>query len=102
VRRDKKQLWVLYTKAKMREIAAEEIHGILFWQAKAMILAAQTRSAKEAGLNPYVYDKSKASLHKYSLEEMKLISTKLVSIYHNARRGLGDFDGALEKFILEV
>jgi DNA polymerase III delta subunit len=100
--RDRKQLWVLYTKAKLKEISAEEIHGMLFWQAKAILLAAQTKSAKEAGLNPYVYDKSKACLHKYSVDEMKAISTKLVSIYHNARRGIHDFDSALEKFILEM
>ncbi|MCC2630565.1 MAG: hypothetical protein K0S38_374 [Candidatus Paceibacter sp.] len=101
-RRDKKQMWVLFTKAKLNEISAEEIHGIIFWQAKAMLLAAQTKNAKEAGLNPYVYDKSRASLNKYTLDEMKAVSSKLVSIYHDARRGIHDFDAALEKFILEV
>jgi DNA polymerase III delta subunit len=101
-RRDKKMLWVLYTKAKMHDIAAEEIHGILFWQVKAVVQAAAAGSAKEAGLNPFVYQKSKAILQKYSLDEIKGISSKLVSMYHNARRGIHDFDVALEKFILEV
>lgn len=101
-RRDRKQLWVLYTKAKMNDVAAEEIHGILFWQVKAMLQAAEAGNAKEAGLNPFVYQKSKGFLQKYSVSEVKAISYKLVSMYHNARRGIHDFDVALEKFILEV
>ncbi len=101
-RRDKKQLWVLYTKAKQREIADEEIHGILFWQIKATLLALQTKSAAEAGLNPFVYQKSLGFAQNFSLPELKKISSNLISIYHNARRGIHDFDVALEKFILEM
>lgn len=101
-RRDRKQLWVLYIKAKMNEVAAEEIHGILFWQVKAMLQTAQATSAKDAGLNPFVYQKSQGFLRNYSEAEVKAISSRLVSIYHQARRGIQDFDNALEKFILEV
>jgi hypothetical protein len=34
-KRDRKEMWVLYTKAKRKNISDEEIHGILFWQVKA-------------------------------------------------------------------
>jgi DNA polymerase III delta subunit len=101
-KRDRKQLWVLYTKAKMREIAAEEIHGILFWQVKAMLQALQTKTAQEAGLNPFVFQKSQSFLRNFEEDEVKNISSQLVSMYHQARRGITDFDLALEKFILEV
>ena len=101
-KRDRKQLWVLYTKAKMREIAAEEIHGILFWQVKAMLQAAQSKSAQEAGLNPFVFQKSQGFLRNFQKGEVQAISSKLVCIYHQARRGITDFDLALERFILEV
>ncbi len=101
-RRDRKQLWVLYTKAKMNDIAAEEIHGILFWQVKAMLQAAGAGSAAAAGLNPFVYQKSQGFLRNFKEGEVKAISSRLVSIYHEARRGIRDFDTALEKFILEV
>ncbi|MDQ3077001.1 MAG: hypothetical protein M3Q63_03055 [bacterium] len=101
-KRDKKQLWVLYTKAKMSEIADEEIHGILFWQVKAILQALSAKNAKDAGLNPFVYQKSIGFSQKYSHAELKRISSDLVSIYHNARRGITPFDLALEKFILEV
>ncbi len=100
--RDKKQLWVLYTKAKMNDVAAEEIHGMLFWQVKTMLLAGSSRSAQEAGLNPFVFQKSRGFLSKYSEQEVMKISSKLISIYHNARRGIHDFDNALEKFVLEL
>lgn len=101
-RRDRKQLWVLLTKAKMKEISAEEIHGILFWQVKAILQALAARDAKSAGLNPYVYQKSTGFAHNFADGELKHISSKLVSMYHDARRGIIDFDAALEKFILEV
>ncbi|MBA3551175.1 hypothetical protein H0W32_03135 [Patescibacteria group bacterium] len=101
-RRDKKQLWVLYTKAKMSDVADEEIHGILFWQVKAILQALSAKNAKDAGLNPFVYQKSIGFSQKFSHTELKKISSDLVSIYHNARRGIIPFDLALEKFILEV
>jgi DNA polymerase III delta subunit len=101
-KRDKKQLWVLYTKAKRKNIADEEIHGILFWQLKAMLQAESAKSAKEAGLNPFVFQKSQSFLKNFKSEELPSISSRLVSLYHDARRGIHDFDVALEKFILEV
>ncbi len=101
-RRDRKQLWVLYTKAKQKGIADEEIHGILFWQIKAMLLALQTKTAQEAGLNPFVFSKSLGFSKNYSEPELKKISSDLISIYHNARRGIHDFDVALEKFVLTL
>ena len=81
-RRDKKNLWVLYQKAKMQNIADEQIHGILFWKIKDTILA------------------SRKSL--YSKEELKKLSNSLVSIYHDTRRGIHELDNALERFILGI
>lgn len=101
-KRDRKQMWVLYTKAKRKNISDEEIHGILFWQMKAFFQTMQASTPKEAGLNPFVYQKSQGYLRNFKPEELQSISSRLVSIYHNARRGITDFDIALEKFILEV
>lgn len=33
---DKKKLWTLYQEAKLRDIADEQIHGILFWKLKSI------------------------------------------------------------------
>lgn len=101
-RRDKKNLWVLYQQAIFQNAAPEEVSGILFWQLKSMIVASKSKSAKEAGLNPYVFQKSKSLAQNYSGEEMEKLSSALVSVYHDSRRGIHDFDIALERFILGI
>ena len=101
-KRDRRSLWTLYQKAKLRYIADEEIHGILFWQVKSMLIALQSNNAKEAGLNPFVFNKSKGFLKNYSIEEIKSLSQKLITLSHDARRGICEFDIALERFILAL
>lgn len=101
-RRDRKNLWVLYRKAKQKGIPDEEIHGILFWQVKSMLLADGAKNSDDAGLNPFVYRKSLQFLKNYTEAEVKKLSSSLVSLSHDARRGLHEFDIALERFILGV
>ena len=64
-RRDKKSLWVEYTKAIQGGSAVEEVHGILLWQIRSMMLARDAGSAEEAGLKPFVYAKAKGFLRNY-------------------------------------
>jgi len=99
--RNKKLLWVLYQKSKFYDTAPEEVHGILFWQLKSMIIASKSANAKESGLNPFVFRKATVFAKNFSGYELKKISSKLVSLYHDSRRGLVGFDTGLEKFILE-
>jgi DNA polymerase III delta subunit len=99
-KRDKKDLWILFSKAKMRNIPAEEIHGILFWQLKTILLTSESSSAEEAGLKPFVYSKAKSFVRNFSPEELRRLSASLVGLYHDARRGIHDMDTALERFVL--
>jgi DNA polymerase III delta subunit len=99
--RDKKKLWMLYQDAK-KFFAVEEIHGTLFWQAKSMLISTKTKSATESGLKPFVYTKSLKMAKNFSPEELLNLSSKLISISHDSRRGIHDFDIALEKFCLEI
>lgn len=101
-RRDRKGLWVLYQKACRLEVPAEEVHGLLAWQARAMVLASRTRSPAESGLKPFVHSKASGFSKNFSEQELVGISSKLVSLYHDSRRGLHDLGSALERFILEV
>lgn len=101
-RRDKKNLWALYQEALSQNIAPEEINGVLFWQLKSMFIASKSENAKESELNPYVFQKSKNFSRNYSEEEMKKMSSSLVSVYHDSRRGIYDFNIAIEKFILSI
>ena len=101
-RRDKRGLWVLYQKALAQGLAPEEIHGILFWQIKAMLAAVLEKSAEEAGFKPFVFQKSHTFAKNYSVPELKNLSAKMVAVYHNSRRTGPSLDIALEKLILEI
>lgn len=101
-RRNKKSLWVLYQEALKNGVSGEEIYGILFWQIKSMMLAGVSNSASEAGLNPFVFKKSTDFLKNYTKEEIQKLSSTLVRIAHDSRRGIHELDIALERFILGV
>ncbi len=106
--RNKKGLWALYQDALAEEVASEEVHAMFFWQVKSMLAAVKSKDATEAGLNPYVFTKSKGYARNYgasapeSEKKLKEMSSKLFEMYHEAHRGKKDFAVALEKFILEL
>jgi hypothetical protein len=106
--KNKKLLWTLYQDALFEGVPAEEVHGIFFWQVKSMLAALKAKDATEAGLNPFVFTKSKAYARNYgsteqaSEERLKEMSAKLFEMYHEAHRGNIDFFVTLEKFILEL
>ena len=100
--RDKRGLWILYQKALAEGLAPEEIHGVLFWQIKAMLAAVLGKTAEEAGFKPFVFQKSRGFAKNYSAEELKNLSSKMVAVYHNSRRAGPDLDVALERLILEI
>ncbi|MDP3646165.1 MAG: hypothetical protein Q8R25_03685, partial [bacterium] len=79
-RRDRKQLWVLYQKAKREGIDDAAIQGILFWKVKTMIMARDTRA--------------------YSEEELIALARDLITIVFRARRGKFTLADGLERFIL--
>lgn len=97
--RDVKKMWVYYLKL-IKKHPAEELHGILWWQLKSIILASKTKSAVEADLKPFVYSKSKKYATNFTDSELQKISDDLVFIYHESHRGGADLSIRLEKFIL--
>ena len=100
--KDKKRFWALLVEAFRRGKVVEEIHGTLFWQLKTILLAKRTKTAEEAGINPFPYSKAKSFAKNWKESElMKAIST-LVDMYHKAHRGQLDFEIALEKFALSL
>jgi DNA polymerase III delta subunit len=99
-RRDKKSLWLLYRDA-LKNGAAEEIYGILWWQLKTMLIVKQSKSVAEAGLKPFVFSKAKDFLRNFKDEEIEKKSFELVQIYHNSRRQSSELEISLEKWILD-
>lgn len=79
-KRDKKNLWILYRKAIDKGDAVEALHGMLFWKVKSMIL--------------------NSIFGEYSKEELHGLLDKLVTVYHDSRRGKHELETGLERLLL--
>lgn len=98
---DRKIAWILYRKLIESGSAAEEIHGALTWQTRALVLASKTKSAAEAGLKPFVYSKAKRSAIRLGEAAAENLSRELVHILHASRMGGGNLSDLLEVFLLK-
>lgn len=102
VQKDKKKLWTSYVDFAQKGVAPEEIHGILFWQVKNMILASRAKDAKDSGLTPYAYKTALSGGRNYKTEELLGMSSGLVNMTHRVRQGEGDLNVMLEKWVLSL
>ncbi len=102
VKKDKKHLWISYIDLLDLGAQAEEIHGILFWQIKNMILASRAGSQVETGLSPFVYKNALSGSRNFDRQELVQLSSKLVDITHRVRQGQGEMEVMLEKWVLEL
>lgn len=102
VQKDKKKLWISYVDLLGKGAVAEEIHGILFWQVKNMILASRAVSATETGLSPFVYKNALTGARNYKNEDLQKMSSELVDMTHRVRQGKGDLEVMIEKWVLEL
>ena len=100
--RDKREAWVLYQKALASGMVAEEIFYKLFWQTKTMLLAKRTRNAEEAEMKSFPYSKAKSFLKNFKEGEIEKLSEELVKGYHQVRRGEGEMETLIEKFLLKL
>ncbi len=101
-KRDKFRLWNLIIEAFEKNVSAEEIQGVLFWQAKTIVVSKVGKSAGEVGLKPFSFTKAKQFGNNFSDEEIKKALKKLVEIYHMAHLGKINFEMALEEFALSL
>ena len=97
--RDAMRLWTLYQRALRAGISPEEVHGVLFWQLKALL---QVAGGDTANLKPFVVGKAKRFLAHYSPEELKALTSQFVALYHDTRLGLVDFELELERVMLTL
>jgi len=97
--RDKKKLWVLYTKALRSGKTPEEISGTLFWQLKTLLTVFNGGGKT---LSPFVRTKTTRGLAKYNSTEIEKFSFDLVKTYHESRRGGLGLEEKLEQFILRI
>lgn len=105
-KKDKKNLWILYTQALKKDVAPEQIHGTLFNQVKNMLLIKkadeQNVGVGGLGIHPFVLKKATGFARNFSKEELETYSRALFTIYHDARGGGDELDIGLERFILSL
>ena len=101
--RDVKKLWSLFREAKKSGVSDEEIHGTLFWMLKSIVLAARAKTADEAGMKPYPFNKAKNSLKNFSsIEVIEGHVRTLALLPQQARRTGVALEIELERFILTL
>jgi len=100
--KDKKQLWMLLMEAKKKGNAAEEIHGIIWWQIKVLKLSMGAKDAKEAELSPFVFSKAKAASGDFTVRQTDAMLSDLVTMYHDAHRGEKDLWVEMERWGLAL
>ncbi len=100
--RDKKKLWIDYVDLISKGAVAEEVHGILFWQVKNMVIASRADSIKETGLTPYQYKNALTATRKYKEDELLKMSGDLVNMTHKVRSGEGELGVMMEKWVLGI
>jgi DNA polymerase III delta subunit len=101
-RKDKKMLWIGLCEAKDAGLSAEELIGTLWWQLKTLRLASMTKTAGEADMKDFPYNKAKRSLATFKEGELERISQSLLALYHEGHQGEVDIDLALEKWALSL
>jgi len=102
--RDKKNAWILFTKAIERGSSPEEIIGTLFWQVKTLFLvkSAKNPNAEALGISPFVFKKALSASARFTEKEITSFLSRLTGIYHDSHRGVVDGEVALEQFLLEA
>ena len=100
--KDKKTLWLQLQDAKSASLSSEEIIGTLWWQLKTLRLAKITKTAEDAGMKQYPYDKAKRSVSNFKEGELENLSQSLLQVYHDGHQGKKVTDLALEKWTLTI
>jgi hypothetical protein len=98
---DKKRAWILYRQLLASGASPEELHGVLSWSARSVVLASKTKSAEEAGMKSFPYTKAKQVARRLKPGEAEAHSAELVRLYHDARSGRGDLEDLLEVYLLK-
>lgn len=100
--RDSFKAWSTYRQAVDNGIESESIIGTLFWQLKSMAVAATGNGASETGLSPFVYSKAKRAAGNYSVDELRVLTEKFITLYHDGHRGKVDMELGVEGVLLSL
>lgn len=99
--RNRSQTWALYLSALSSGIDSRELAGKFFWATKTMMLAKNSKNAKESGLHEFVYTKSKKNASNFKEGELENISYEITKLFHDSMVEGFPLEVALESFILK-
>ena len=100
--RDKRGLWTKLHQARQAGESSEAIIGILQWQLKALVLASRTKSAEEAEMKDFPYQKAKRALVNFKEGDIEHLTRTLIAVYHDGHGGKRNLNDALEAWVLSV
>lgn len=99
--RDRANTWLIYQRALLAGVSAEEMFWKLVWQVKNMLLVSAGGEIKS--LKPFVIQKAKQFSVNFSRLELANLSSKLVSLWHETKREENrDFALELESLLLAI
>jgi len=103
--RDKKKAFYELEKAFLNTVPADEIHPLLFWQFKTILVVKTMEKKSEAeadkaGIKGFSYRKALSFEKNFSVKELKEKIGKLTDLFHNARFQKEDFELGLVQFVL--
>ncbi len=102
LQKDRIGAWRIFCEAMERDIPAEEIHGVLLWQLKMLVLMKKypSASAGTLGISPYVFSKTKNALSKFDMPTLESMTDGLMNALYKTRKESGDTMIALEQYLL--
>jgi DNA polymerase III delta subunit len=80
-------------------VAAEEVHGALWWQVKVLL---QVLRKSTKGVSPFVIRKSQDALRLFSEKEIYCLADTVVDMYHKAHAGECDLYNEMERVVMRV
>jgi hypothetical protein len=101
--KDVKKIWIEYEKLRFAGIEAEDLIHKIVSKVRDMVAIAMGANKENLGIqNDYPYNKSKRDLKNWKEKDLRILYTKLVSIYHKSRMGGDNLDISLEKTLLSI
>jgi hypothetical protein len=102
--RDKRAAWVSYQSGIRAGAKAEELHGVVSWGVKTMLIT-RDRTREEsvaAGVSQNSYGQYKNGSKNYLSGELEEMLGELKDMYHDSHSGGPELEQQLEQFLLKI
>jgi len=100
--RNRKKLWVLYQEALRADVPAEDVFWRLHWMVKHLLFFKKVKDPASSELKGYARSKIQNYAKNFRVEELEKLSGNLVELFHSARRGEGEMEIELERFVFGI